>query len=251
MKTFALHRGSMHDPVPYDDAYVRNLFDRMGTTYDLVNHVSSFGFCRWWRSTCVDLAEVRHGDLVCDLMAGGGECWGLILRRARSVVSIDFSEVMIGRQRRHETRFGGRVEVRCENAMASSVPDAGVDVVVCAYGLKTLSPESLALLAKEVARILKPGGRFSFIEVSSAAGWWAGPLYRFYLAEVIPVVGKLCLGDIECYRMLGRYTAAFGSCAGVVPHFEAAGLEPEMRSHFFGCATSIAGRKAGPGPRRE
>jgi demethylmenaquinone methyltransferase/2-methoxy-6-polyprenyl-1,4-benzoquinol methylase len=240
----------MHDPVSYDDEYVRDLFDRMGSTYDLVNHVSSFGFCRWWRIECVDRAEIRSGDVVCDLMAGGGECWDLILRRAQSVVSIDFSPVMIGRQRRHQTRFGDRVEVRCENAMGSSIPDQSVDVVVCAYGLKTLSPESLASLAREVARILKPEGRFSFIEVSSAAGWWAGPLYRFYLAKIIPVVGKLCLGDIECYRMLGRYTEAFGSCAGVVRHFQAAGLESEMRSHFFGCATSISGRKAGPGVRR-
>jgi ubiE/COQ5 methyltransferase family len=127
----------MHEPVNYDDAYVRDLFDRMGTTYDLVNHVSSFGFCRWWRAECVDRAEIRSGDVVCDLMAGGGECWGLILRRARSVVSIDFSPVMIGRQRRRQSRFGNRVDVRCENAMGSSIPDQSVDVVVCAYGLKT------------------------------------------------------------------------------------------------------------------
>lgn len=65
----------MHDPVSYDDEYVRDLFDRMGSTYDLVNHVSSLGFCRWWRIECVDRAEIRSGDVVCDLMAGGGECW--------------------------------------------------------------------------------------------------------------------------------------------------------------------------------
>ena len=107
------------------------------------------------------------------------------------------------------------------------------------------SISGLARLATEVARVLKPGGRFSFLEISRADQWWAGPLYRWYLSSVIPTIGKLCLGDIDCYRMLGKYTNAFGSCEVVLPHFERAGLDCRLHQHFFGCATSITGRKPG------
>lgn len=57
----------------YDEAYVRDLFDRMGRTYDVVNLLSSFGFNDRWRRQCVELARVGQDQRVCDLMAGGGE----------------------------------------------------------------------------------------------------------------------------------------------------------------------------------
>ena len=235
----------MQQPISYDDEYVRSLFDRMGRSYNFVNMVSSFGFSRWWREQCVQLSKIQPGDQVCDLMAGGGECWRPILRRTDALVSIDFSTVMVERQVGLRSRLSAAVDVRCENALESSLKSESLDVIVCVFGLKTLDSPGLARLATEVARVLKPGGRFSFLEISRADQWWAGPLYRWYLSSVIPTIGKLCLGDIDCYRMLGKYTNAFGSCEVVLPHFERAGLDCRLHQHFFGCATSITGRKPG------
>jgi len=45
--------------------------------------------------------------------------------------------------------------------------------------------------------------------------------------------------DIECYKMLGVYTEAFGSCLRVIEYFQNAGFDVTSKSHFFGCATSI------------
>ena len=92
---------------------------------------------------------------------------------------------------------------------------------------------------------LKPGGRISLLEISTADGWWLSAAYRFYLRSIIPIVGKMCLGDIECYRMLSAYTETFGSCRAAAPAFSQAGFEVSVRDHFYGCATSIVGRKSG------
>ena len=227
----------------YDEACVRELFNRMGRSYDVVNFISSFGFSRWWRRQCVNLAQVTRGDCVCDLMAGGGECWPDLLQRDVSLVSIDFSPVMVGRQRRLRERLRTEVDVRCENALATSLSAASMDAVVCVFGLKTLASEARGAAAREVFRILRPGGRFAFLEISCARAWWAGPLYRWYISSIIPLIGRLCLGDIDCYRMLGAYTQAFGSCEHVRPAFREAGLSVELREHFHGCATSLAGHK--------
>ena len=240
---------AMKPPPSYDDAYVRNLFDRMGRTYDAVNLISSFGFSSFWRKQCVELARIERDQAVCDLMAGGGECWRPILKRGASIVSIDFSPVMVERQRSLQKKLNGPVEVKCENATATALADESVDAVVCAFGLKTLSPESSKALAKEVYRILRPGGHFSFLEISTASDWWLGQVFRWYVRSVIPAIGKACLGDIECYRMLGRYTEAFGSCEHLLATFGQAGLPAHFASHFFGCATSLSGRKPiGPTP---
>jgi demethylmenaquinone methyltransferase/2-methoxy-6-polyprenyl-1,4-benzoquinol methylase len=61
----------------------------------------------------------------------------------------------------------------------------------------------------------------------------------FYIGRCIPLVGKICLGGIDSYRMLAVYTTAFGSCRRVIHFFEQAGFTVQLRSHFFGCATSL------------
>lgn len=227
----------------HDDEFVRELFDRMGPSYEVTNLLSSFGFSEIWRLICVWNARIVTGSVVCDMMAGSGECWRYVGWRGGRILSVDFSTFMSERQRERSRTGGLDVEVRCENAEQTGIRSATVDHVVSAFGLKTLSTEAMAGFAAEIGRILKPGGSFSLLEISMPPAVLLRGPYRFYLSKVIPLVGKSLLGDIECYRMLGRYTEEFQSCAGVVPVFRMAGLEVELRSHFFGCATSLVGRK--------
>jgi demethylmenaquinone methyltransferase/2-methoxy-6-polyprenyl-1,4-benzoquinol methylase len=227
----------------YRDEYVQSLFDRMGPTYDVVNVLSSFGFSSLWRRECVSNADIQPGDRVCDMMAGSGECWRHVPRSASSLISIDFSSEMVSRQRKRSARVDRHVTVVLENAVQTSLQDSSVDCVFSAFGLKTLTGEMLRRFAVETYRVLKPGGRISLLEISTADGWKLAPIFRWYVNRAIPWVGKLCLGDIECYRMLGAYTTAFGSCHRAVPAFVEAGFQVSVRSHFYGCATSIIGKK--------
>jgi demethylmenaquinone methyltransferase / 2-methoxy-6-polyprenyl-1,4-benzoquinol methylase len=231
------------DALSYRDEYVQSLFDRMGPTYDVVNVLSSFGFSSFWRRECVRNAGIGGGDRVCDMMAGSGECWSYVPERCSFLASVDFSREMIARQKKRKKRSARPIEVLAENALQTSIPSSSIDCVISAFGLKTLSAEALSQFAGEIHRILKPGGRFSLIEISRADGWVLAPAFRWYVSSVIPWVGRLCLGDIECYRMLGAYTKAFGSCHHVAPVLAAIGLEVSVRSHFYGCATSLIGIK--------
>ena len=135
------------------------------------------------------------------------------------------------------------MEVREENALRTELADGSMDGVIVSFGLKTLRTADVERLALEIHRLLKPGGRFSLIEISDARGWWLGPVYRWYLRSVIPLLGRLFMGDMDCYRMLSTYMTAFGSCEPLLPVFARSGLRVELRRHFFGCATSLVGRK--------
>lgn len=199
---------------PYRDDYVRAPFDRMGPTYDAVNQLSSFGFSSLWRRVCVRNADPRPDDCVCDMMAGSGECWPFVPRSCSEIVSIDFCPTMVRRQHERRERSRLPIEIREENALRTSLDDSSVDCAVSAFGLKTLDREATAGFARELHRMLKPGGRFSLLEISTAEGWWLAPLCRWYIRTVIPLIEKICLGDIDCYRKLGSYTEAFGSCHG-------------------------------------
>lgn len=231
----------------YDEKYVAELFDQMGPTYDVVNLISSFGFSEFWRASCVANVPIRSGDAVADLMSGSGECWSYIRKRignSGSLISVDISRYMCERQhKRLAKRSGSPVDIRCESALAMNVADNSQDCVVSAFGLKTFNVDQLQRLAREVFRVLRPGGQFSFLEISVPPSLWLRLPYRLYIGTIIPAIGQFILKNIDCYRMLGVYTDAFGSCERVLDTFQNAGFEVHLKKHFFGCATSIIGRK--------
>ena len=227
----------------HEDEFVRNLFDRMGPSYAVMNVVSSFGFSEFWRWQCVRNAGVQEGSTVCDMMAGSGECWKHLPRNLSRIIGVDFSDFMCERQRRRQEQMQRPIDIRCGNATSTNLDDGSVQHVISAFGLKTLSDQALVEFAGEVARVLQPGGTFSILEISVPPSRLLRKAFMGYIGLVIPLLGRVCLGGIDCYRYLGEYTQAFGDVSAAREHFEEAGLEVEKRNHFFGCATSLVGRK--------
>ncbi len=245
-----------HAKAPYDNASLVNLFDEMSATYGFVNLVASFGFAHLWRRACIRLAQPRSGEHVLDLMTGMGECFGELaagVGKHGAVLGVDFSHEMIRRAGEH----GAHLQSRSGCAIAVEEADVFTltqqtelrerfDVAVCNFGLKTLAPERYADLVRLLRYVLKPGGRFVFLEISVPSSAWLRMPYLFYLHRVIPWIGRLCLGNPDNYRMLGIYTENFRNCAEIAAVFREAGLE-NVREHalFFGCATAVSGARRG------
>ena len=129
------------------------------------------------------------------------------------------------------------------DALASGLPDGCADHVVACFGLKTFSGAQLEQLAREVTRLLKPKGSFSFVEIAVPPARWFRALYLFYVCRVIPLIGRCFLGNPENYRMLGVYTRRFGSGEAVHSVFEAQGFEVRSEALFFGCARRVIGSR--------
>lgn len=240
----------MKTPEIYHSDFVETLFDEMSGTYERVNYLSSFGFSRRWRRQFAREASIGPGMTVCDLMCGAGECWDAIsLHLANSggrpggrLLALDFSGGMLRKAKKRKLP-GLDVTIRKQDALASSLEDGCADRIVCGFGVKTLSGEQKETFASEVARVLKSGGAFSLVEVSVPR---VGPLkilYMFYLKEVVPLVGRMLLGNPENYRMLGVYTEEFGECPGSRRILERHGLRTTYHEHFFGCASGVSGTK--------
>ncbi len=220
----------------------------MSKTYGLANYVSSFGFTERWRAACLkNLPAVRPEATGYDLMTGMGEAWGHILPKLTAdgrLIAVDISPVMVQKAVAHRQKIRNRTVdlVQCDVLNNPFEPNTA-DFIVSTFGLKTFNDSQTAALAREVNRLLKPGGSFSFVEISAPKGWLFYGLYLFYLKTVIPLIGKLFLNSADEYRMLGVYCQKFGNCKKFADCLQQQGLEVTYKDYFFGCASGVTGRK--------
>lgn len=237
----------MNTPDLYNPRYVQSLFDEMSQTYGVVNYISSFGFCKRWREQCVAQVALQPGMTVYDLMTGMGECWLPIRRRLQSrgqIVALDFSPEMCRRAGAQVAQVQPlSVEVVQEDVLLNTIADVSADCVISTFGLKTFSDVQKQQLAHEIQRILRPGGVFSLLEISVPPSPLLRAPYMLYLKGVIPLLGKLLLGNPDNYRMLGIYTEQFQNCGRMAEYLRVAGLHVEYKRFFFGCATGLVGSK--------
>lgn len=231
----------------YEPKFVQNLFDKMSGSYTRMNYITSFGFSERWRRQCVKEAKIEKGKTVIDLMTGMGECWNHIFRQfdnESKLISLDFSSEMIKKARKKKLKFRKhQIEILEENVFQNSIKDESADFIISGFGMKTFNNDQLKLLAKEMHRILKFNGTFSMIEVSVPNNKILKSFYMFYLKNIIPILGKLFLGNPDTYKMLGIYTQEFQNSMEVKKIFENQKFQVEYVKYFFGCATGIKGIK--------
>lgn len=223
------------------------LFNRMSGSYERVNYLTSFGFSLRWRQQLMKKIQ-QHDEVheVIDLMTGMGETWSSIVHRFpnTNLTALDFSSGMLSHAAsRNEKYYQQKVKLIQADLLAATLPSNHYDVVICAFGMKTFNQDQLSKLAHEVKRILKPGGQFSFIEISKPDNLILRSLYQFYLKHLIPILGKLLLGDPAEYRMLWFYTNQFVNAKTTCELFNNAGLKTSYHSYFYGCSTGISGVK--------
>jgi len=232
----------------YDQTYLKSLFDEMQSSYERVCNMTSFGFNRRWRRLLIGLMGIETGMQAGDLMAGSGESWIYLLPRIAHdghLTAIDFSHESIKQAHKRRAKLGAQnITILEEDALCSSIPSNSLDAVICVYGVKTLSPLGQRQFVQEVKRILKPGGRLGLVEVSVPQFAPMRWLYGLHLGVIVPIVGKLLLGNPHNYRMLWRYTSAFGNCRGLECLFAESGFDLRFISLFGGCATALVGRKS-------
>lgn len=231
----------------YNPSSVKELFNEMSTTYGIVNMLASMGFTLIWRKYVISrLNRSKPPGVIVDLMSGMGELFSVIrsdLIAPEKLIAIDFSSKMCDQAKKEATRNKFTTQVIEADIFDKNVSDLSADTIVSSFGLKTFSKGQQTVLAAEVNRILKPGGEFSFIEISVPKNVLMKIGLRWYLKLFIPLIGKVCLGNPDNYRHLNIYTEKFGNSHFFCEQLKSLGLEAVYFEHFFGCATGVSGRK--------
>ena len=187
---------------------VRAVFDSVAPRYDLMNDVMSLGIHRAWkRILLTDLAPRPHQTLL-DLAAGTGDV-SFAWRRAGGGPAIlsDINASMLGVARTRAARQPSGLSFLVADAERLPLPDAGVDTVAMAFGLRNCT-DKMAVL-REATRVLRPGGRFLCLEFSRVQVAVLRPLYDAWSFQVLPRLGRLIAGDADSYQYLAESIRTF------------------------------------------
>ena len=191
----------MQIPIPppngQDAAFVKQAFEAIAPRYVITNHVLSLGIDVLWRKRVAQRVRDLQPRLVLDVATGSGDLAAEIQARCPEarVLGSDFSISMLGEARRRGLR-----NLILGDAMALPLADNSVDVVTVGFGLRNMA--SWAEAAREMGRVLRPGGSLLVLDFSLPGwGWFRGP-YLFYLRKVMPKIAGLLTGQRAAYEYL-------------------------------------------------
>jgi len=165
---------------------VRGMFDRIAPVYDAMNRVMTVGLDRRWRRLAVR-EVVWPGDRVLDACCGTGDFAVEAERRGGRVVGLDFSEHMLERARRKS----GAIEWIRGDALALPFGDGEFDAATVGFGVRNLA--DLASGLRELARVLRPGGKVAILEITRPRGALR-PFFRLWFDVLVPLAGGVLPG---------------------------------------------------------
>ncbi|MBU2602533.1 MAG: class I SAM-dependent methyltransferase [Actinobacteria bacterium] len=136
----------------------RKRYDRIARTYDLMEWAVERRAFGSWRPLLWDLVE---GPRVLEVGVGTGKNLAHYPADAE-VTAIDFSPGMLAHARRRAAELGSNVELREMDVQHLDLPDDSFDTVVTTFVFCSVPDPVLGL--REIARVLRPGGRLLMLE---------------------------------------------------------------------------------------
>jgi demethylmenaquinone methyltransferase/2-methoxy-6-polyprenyl-1,4-benzoquinol methylase len=228
---------------------VRRHFTDVAERYDLMNTLLSLGMHRLWKRRAVGMAGICSGERVADLCGGTGDLARLARDTAggRGTFAVcDFTLPMLraGRKKSGEANRG----LDWVQGDAERLPFAGesLDAVLLGFGIRNLSDPGAA--AREVLRVLRPGGRFMCLEFSRPVNPLFRAVYDLYSFTAMPVLGRIFAGSGLAYLRLAQTIRMFPAAGELAGFFRQSGFaESEYVLLSNGVAAAHLARKPGPG----
>ena len=228
-----------------EKAAVRSMFDRIAPRYDLLNRLLSAGTDVRWRRRAVDFLGMSPPYRVLDLCTGTADLLIEALGRdPRSAgLGLDLSLGMLGRGKGKlaRGRLAGRSLLVSADGERLPLGSGRFDAALVAFGIRNVADPARAM--REVARVLRAGGRFVVLEFSTPRGVF-GMAYRSYFRHVLPLVGGLVSGDGSAYAYLPASVARFPRPEAFARLMEEAGfVDVRWQPLTFGIACVHRGEK--------
>ena len=173
------------------------MFDAIAPRYEMVNRVMTFGLDASWRKRAVRSLGLGPGSRILDLACGTGDLSRTAAKEGLVPIGADLSFGMLASSH-------GTGPLLQADASALPLADGSVDGVLCGYALRNFTDLRASLA--EMARVTRPGGRISLLEVGAPKSKVIAFGYSLWFERCVPVIGGL-LSDKAAYSYLPASTA--------------------------------------------
>lgn len=212
-------------------AAVRSMFDAIAPRYDMLNRLLTFSMdCRWRRRSVRELGLPAE-SLVFDLACGTGDLCRDLESAGYRAVGFDLSAGMLRAAQKYRDSGKLSAPMVLGDALCLPVPPESADGITCGFALRNVV--DLDGLFAELARVVRPGGRVSLLEVAEPSN----PIMRLghavYFGKVIPLIGGL-LSDRTAYEYLPKSVAYMPPTEEMLDTLAGRGFEAVQHSQLSG-----------------
>lgn len=187
------------------------MFDAIAGRYDLLNHVLSVGLDVRWRARAVRDAQLAADARVLDLCTGTADFAIAALRAAPNarIVGVDFAGAMlrVGLDKLRARGLDRQISLVRGDATRIPVRDGWADAATIGFGIRNVAEPEAAL--RELARVIKPGGRLVILEFGEPIIPGIRAMYNWYFRVVLPQLGKRVSKHRSAYSYLPASVRTF------------------------------------------
>jgi demethylmenaquinone methyltransferase/2-methoxy-6-polyprenyl-1,4-benzoquinol methylase len=221
------------------------MFDAIVPVYDRLNTVMTLGTDDRWRRRAVRETRLSTGGSALDVACGTGKLAALLADAVGPfgrVEGIDLSPAMVAHA---ATALHALVQVHVQvgNAMELPFDDGSFEAATIAFGLRNLPDFAGGI--REMARVVRPGGRVVCLELSLPRQRHWRRIYHALFRRSAPLAARIIGGSRDAYRYLPSSLDGFPDPSRLAAVFRDAGLTDVT---VVSLATGIASIHAGTVP---
>src|SRR5438309_10902049 len=194
------------------------IFSGIGETYERVGALLSFGQDPRWRTALVSSVDASAEDRVLDVATGTGLVARELARRyGCAVVGLDQSATMLAAaaaRNGHMPLVRGRAE-------RLPFPDESFDHLTFTYLLRYV--DDPAAVMRELARVVRPGGRIAGLDFGVPPNPWLRALWRVYTRTGLPLIGR---------AISERWASVGAFLSGSIERFNAAHTQDDLDRYW-------------------
>jgi demethylmenaquinone methyltransferase/2-methoxy-6-polyprenyl-1,4-benzoquinol methylase len=226
--------------------WVRGMFGRIASRYDLLNHLLSLNLDRRWRRRTVERVSrivPGAGARILDLCCGTGDVLIELERHRRTpAVGADFCHPMLTAAAAKLARAELRSTLIEADGLKLPIADSSLDAITIAFGFRNFANYAKGL--EEILRVLKPGGVAAILEFSQPRNRLFARVYDWFSTVLLPRVGGLISGSRQAYSYLPASIRKFPNADQLADSMYSAGFQRvEQELMTFGAVALHIGWK--------
>ena len=222
--------------------YVKQMFNDISSTYDLINIISSFGIDRYWRNRLINTIKLNPSDKLLDVATGTGDvAFGFFKKYKSSIVGLDIAKNMIDIAKQKSKKYYGDISFVVGDAEKIDFDNNTFNALTISFGFRNVGAYDIAL--SEFYRVLDQKGKIAILEFSQPTSQWFTPLFKFYFNRVVPFIGSL-LSRKDAYLYLPESVDHFLTRDDVCNKMRQAGFSNiHYKDYTFGVVSLYVGEK--------